>query len=307
MPPPICSLGATGCLCRDDMCLSPGAVCVPQVGEDLKWCVDSAAFGVSMETSAAANVTAMLSAMNEATAAPASNGVAGTPCNDDATCDDLYDTCHPAGYLDWSGGETRVCLSRFSGKVKPSEGQVWLFVLLLSLFLNRVPPLQTVIFNMFVWMCVFNEFNARILDNSFFPTAGLSKNWLFWFLIILIAVVQTLMTVFGGAFTQTVSVSDKFSNNFTYFFQIKLNGKEWAGCLLFAVLVLPFGALLRQIPLPKEDDDEQHELRHEMRTIREALSAAEKGSSSRFAGHGIGLTKSILTAAAGAEGEKRKK
>jgi len=71
-----------------------------------------------------------------------------------------------------------------------------------------------------------------MLDDAFWPRLSF-QNKLFWALLVAIAVVQTIATVFGGAFTQTVP----------------LDGRSWAGCLLFASLVLPFGALLRLVPV----------------------------------------------------------
>ena len=220
------------------MCFSPLATCVDEVNvEDSHWCVlTSELTGMTDEPDAEANspmpeLIDTETAQGEVGPIPVEKLTTGDPgmrClprneeDDDAPrCNYEFDTCHPDGYL---AREGEWCLMRAAGKVKPSHG-------------------QTVIFNTFVWMQVFNEFNARLLGNSFLPTKGLADNRLFWFVIVVISVVQLVMTLFGGAFTST----------------LQLNGREWAGCLLFAFLSIPFGALLRLVPVPEEsqgsDDD----------------------------------------------------
>ncbi|KAL9114998.1 MAG: hypothetical protein Q9227_001242 [Pyrenula ochraceoflavens] len=92
--------------------------------------------------------------------------------------------------------------------------------------------LNTVVFNAFVWMQVFNELNSRRLDNKFNIFEGVHKN--FWFLgINAIMVGGQIMIVFigGRAFGIT-----------------KINGAQWAVSLLTALPCLLWGVLLRLVP-----------------------------------------------------------
>jgi magnesium-transporting ATPase (P-type) len=78
----------------------------------------------------------------------------------------------------------------------------------------------------------------RSASHPFAAFHGLHKNWLFCALLVLIVVVQTLMTVFGGRFFGTIG----------------LTAREWSGVVVFALIVLPFGALLRLVPIPVDSD-----------------------------------------------------
>jgi Ca2+-transporting ATPase len=92
---------------------------------------------------------------------------------------------------------------------------------------------QTVVFNTFLWMQIFNLFNARILNSKPSPLHGLGNNFTFWGVVVIIMVVQTFMVVFGGDFTSTV----------------KLTGKEWAGCLVYGGTEFVWGVIVRLLPL----------------------------------------------------------
>lgn len=92
--------------------------------------------------------------------------------------------------------------------------------------------LSTVVFNTFVWMQIFNEFNNRRLDNNFNIFEGMFRNY--WFLgINCIMVAGQVMIVFvgGAAFGVT-----------------PLNGIQWAVCIICAVVCLPWAVVLRLIP-----------------------------------------------------------
>ena len=92
--------------------------------------------------------------------------------------------------------------------------------------------LDTMVFNTFVWMQIFNEFNNRRLDNKLNIFEGVHRN--FWFVgINCIMVGGQIMIVFvgGAAFGIT-----------------KINGWQWAVCLLCAVPCLLWAVLLRLLP-----------------------------------------------------------
>lgn len=96
----------------------------------------------------------------------------------------------------------------------------------------RAEQLSTVVFNTFVWMQIFNEFNNRRLDNKFNIFEGMLRNY--WFLgINLVMVGGQIMIVYVGGAAFGVS---------------RLSGILWAVCLICAVGCLPWAVVLRMIP-----------------------------------------------------------
>lgn len=92
--------------------------------------------------------------------------------------------------------------------------------------------LDTVVFNTFVWMQVFNELNSRRLDNKFNIFEGVHRN--FWFLWInAIMVGGQIMIIFVGS---------------TAFGITRINGAQWAVSVLCALPCLLWGVLLRCVP-----------------------------------------------------------
>ena len=92
--------------------------------------------------------------------------------------------------------------------------------------------LDTIIFNTFVWMQIFNEFNCRRLDNRFNIFEGIHRN--VWFFVINFLMVggQILIIFVGGA----------------AFGVTRLTGRQWGICLGFAVVCIPWAALLKLVP-----------------------------------------------------------
>ncbi|PWY62205.1 cation-transporting atpase [Aspergillus eucalypticola CBS 122712] len=97
---------------------------------------------------------------------------------------------------------------------------------------NERLQLNTIIFNTFVWMQIFNEFNCRRLDNKLNVLEGVWKNQ--WFIVINILMVggQILIVFVGGA----------------AFGVVRLSGTQWAICLGCAVVCIPWAAVLKFIP-----------------------------------------------------------
>jgi Ca2+-transporting ATPase len=92
--------------------------------------------------------------------------------------------------------------------------------------------LNTIIFNTFVWMQIFNEFNCRRLDNKFNIFEGIHKNK--WFIVInFIMVGGQILIIFvsGKAFGVT-----------------RLSGWQWGVSLGFAVFCIPWAAVLKLAP-----------------------------------------------------------
>lgn len=92
--------------------------------------------------------------------------------------------------------------------------------------------LNTMVFNTFVWMQIFNEFNNRRLDNKLNIFEGVHKN-AFFVVINIIMVAGQVMIVFVGGKA----------------FQIKrIDGTQWAVCILCALPCLLWAVVLRCIP-----------------------------------------------------------
>jgi P-type Ca2+ transporter type 2C len=97
---------------------------------------------------------------------------------------------------------------------------------------ERQEELNTVVFNTFVWMQIFNEFNNRRLDNKFNIFENIHKN--FWFIgINCIMVGGQIMIIFvGGAAFQIT----------------RLDGPQWAISILCALPCLLWAVLVRLFP-----------------------------------------------------------
>ena len=92
--------------------------------------------------------------------------------------------------------------------------------------------LQTVIFNAFVFMQIFNQFNCRRLDNKLNIFEGIHRNYFFMGIQIIILGGQLLIIFFG-------------SNAFSV---APLTGIQWAITVVIGLLSIPIGILLRFVP-----------------------------------------------------------
>ncbi|KAL2835528.1 hypothetical protein BJY01DRAFT_223458 [Aspergillus pseudoustus] len=92
--------------------------------------------------------------------------------------------------------------------------------------------LNTIVFNCFVWMQIFNEFNNRRLDNKLNIFEGMHRNY--WFIGINCIMVggQVLIIYVGGA---AFSVTE-------------ITGMQWGVCIALAIGCLPWAVVLRLIP-----------------------------------------------------------
>ncbi|WQF84103.1 Putative P-type ATPase, HAD superfamily, P-type ATPase, transmembrane domain superfamily [Colletotrichum destructivum] len=99
---------------------------------------------------------------------------------------------------------------------------------------DQMLQLDTLIFNTFVWMQIFNEFNNRRLDNKFNVLEGVHRNKFFIFINILMVGLQVGIVFIGGRV-----------------FEIKeggLDGTQWAISIVVAFMSLPWGVLVRVFP-----------------------------------------------------------
>jgi magnesium-transporting ATPase (P-type) len=92
---------------------------------------------------------------------------------------------------------------------------------------------STLIFNTFVFLQLINEFNARKLEDELNPFTGMSGSWIFLAVQAFSIAVQILLVEFGGQFTQTHGLSLG----------------QWGVCLLLSLSMLPYGFLLRFLPV----------------------------------------------------------
>lgn len=96
----------------------------------------------------------------------------------------------------------------------------------------RQTELNTIVFNTFVWMQIFNEFNNRRLDNGLNIFEGVHRNAFFIVINIIMVAGQVMIIFVGGAA-----------------FQIKrIDGTQWAICILCALPCLLWAVVLRYIP-----------------------------------------------------------
>ncbi|KAF3040661.1 plasma membrane calcium [Didymella heteroderae] len=96
--------------------------------------------------------------------------------------------------------------------------------------------LDTVIFNSFVWMQIFNIFNNRRLDNKLNIFEGIHRNHFFTFIVVLIIGLQVMIIFVGGRA-----------------FQIKpggIDGTQWAISIITGFICIPWAVAIRYFPDP---------------------------------------------------------
>lgn len=92
--------------------------------------------------------------------------------------------------------------------------------------------LQTAVFNTFVWMQIFNQYNNRRLDNKLNIFEGVMRNRFFIGIQFIIIAGQIIIVQFGGkAFSTT-----------------KLDASQWAYSVILGIFSLPVAVLIRYIP-----------------------------------------------------------
>lgn len=96
--------------------------------------------------------------------------------------------------------------------------------------------LRTVIFNTFVWMQIFNEFNNRRLDNKFNIFEGLQRNQFFIFINCLMVGLQVAIIYVGGQAFSIISGG--------------ISGPQWAVSVVLALLCMPWAIAIRLFPDP---------------------------------------------------------
>jgi len=95
----------------------------------------------------------------------------------------------------------------------------------------------TLVFNVFVWMQVFNEINARKVNNDRNVFRGVLTNKIYWFVMIVTFIAQVLIIELGGEFTATTS----------------LTAEEWGYCLAFGAGEWIWHQVVMCIPINEND------------------------------------------------------
>lgn len=97
---------------------------------------------------------------------------------------------------------------------------------------TELEELQTAIFNTFVWMQIFNQYNNRRLDNKLNIFEGVSRNYFFVGIQFIIVAGQVMIIFVGG---RAFSV-------------VRLNGIQWAYSIVLGMLSIPVAVIIRLIP-----------------------------------------------------------
>jgi len=98
---------------------------------------------------------------------------------------------------------------------------------------DRKETLLTIVFNTFVWFQIFNEINARRVNNEKNVFEGIFKNSIFWGVIIVTIGAQALLVQFGGTFVHTVG----------------LDAVQWFFCIGFGAGELIWHQLVIMVPV----------------------------------------------------------
>lgn len=146
---------------------------------------------------------------------------------------------------------------------------------------DEIDRWHSTIFNTFVFMQIFNQYNSRRLDNGFNIFEGIHRNW--WFIGIQFIIVggQCLIMFVGGeAFSVT-----------------RITGPQWGISLVLGVLSIPIAIIIRLIPdelfgkfiprLPRrkkpslnviieDDEDQTQQWNPALEEIREELTFLKK-------------------------------
>jgi Ca2+-transporting ATPase len=92
--------------------------------------------------------------------------------------------------------------------------------------------MATLVFNTFVWMQIFNALNNRRLDNRFNVFEGITHNYFFVIIFLIMIGGQTLIIFVGGKAFQITHI----------------NGAQWGYSIVLGALSLPVGMIIRMIP-----------------------------------------------------------
>jgi P-type Ca2+ transporter type 2C len=147
--------------------------------------------------------------------------------------------------------------------------------------------IPTFVFNTFVWMQIFNQWNNRRLDNKFNIFEGMLQNYFFIGINAIMIGGQVMIIYIGG---------DAFDIE-------GLTGEQWGYSIFFGFLSIPIGAIIRLIPdgfvrrlIPRSfslnahskrpelrvEDDEQFSFPKPLQDVKEELSFLKRVKGGRL-------------------------
>ncbi len=135
--------------------------------------------------------------------------------------------------------------------------------------LNRTH--STIIFNIFVFCQMFNEFNCRKLFNDYHVLKGINRNPIFWVVIAITVACQVLFVEFGGNAFQTSGLSSS----------------QWLITIALGFGTIPIGFLMRFIPVVEDP--------HSFNDSSDCLPGEFVVSENEFRAHISSLRKSLST------------
>ncbi|GAB1316888.1 plasma membrane calcium [Madurella fahalii] len=97
---------------------------------------------------------------------------------------------------------------------------------------HQATRLKTLVFNTFVWLQIFNEINNRRLDNRLNIFEGITRNYFFLVINLIMVGGQVLIIFVGG---QAFSITP-------------LDGKEWGLSIGLGAISVPWGVVIRKFP-----------------------------------------------------------
>ncbi|KAJ9644673.1 plasma membrane calcium [Coniosporium apollinis] len=97
---------------------------------------------------------------------------------------------------------------------------------------EELEQMDTLVFNTFVWMQIFNQINNRRLDNKYNIFEGIQHNYFFIFINCIMIGGQVMIIFVGG---RAFSV-------------VKLGGAQWGISIILGSLSIPVGVIIRTIP-----------------------------------------------------------
>ncbi|KAH8898614.1 calcium-translocating P-type ATPase [Thozetella sp. PMI_491] len=97
---------------------------------------------------------------------------------------------------------------------------------------TEIQQVDTLVFNTYVWLQIFNMYNSRQHDDTLNVFAGVFSNWLFMTVSLIMIGLQILIVFVGGP----------------AFPVVPLTGVQWAVSLVLGLLTLAVGAALRFLP-----------------------------------------------------------
>jgi magnesium-transporting ATPase (P-type) len=122
---------------------------------------------------------------------------------------------------------------------------------------------STIIFNTYIWLQVFNIFNARILTVVVWPFHQLFTNsYMLCIVVVVIAGFQIFAIEAAGSFMQTTG----------------LDYKNWLICVAFGATEIVFGFFVRVIPMKNDIPIEVLEKWEHERKMKESLGLVPKDS-----------------------------